>query len=408
MGLFSIFSKSSSPDYETVLARLATDINEAKTHLSEIRLRERRISLLINLYGIGLWALWVGLWWVHGLPLGLIGLSHKDVEGKAVEIAGIAGGPIFIWSLNRLLHFYFTRQRTREETHLRLLLTQQRKQVDEIKKATNYDSTRKLIEQYDSPSPNGPQTPQRRQPESPSPAGHAGSPKTGAGGPLGRRQGQGQGQGQLVQGPGGTPRAPGHLVGAGGTPGPSPGQPLALPEGLSPDQAAALTMQMHSMQPMLPTPEKRWYDRVVDSILGEDPSQAAQSKYALVCGECFRHNGLVGSKFEWERMQWICPRCNHLNPPPLSRTPTVQGLTTPSRPVASPAQQRQTPSALRSGPSPKPRRLGAPGADKGTPRSSRLGKEVFNASSSGSEDEDEEDGEEVSDSEKMEVDLDEK
>lgn len=24
-------------------------------------------------------------------------------------------------------------------------------------------------------------------------------------------------------------------------------------------------------QPVLPTPEKRWYDRVVDSILGEDP-----------------------------------------------------------------------------------------------------------------------------------------
>ncbi|OCF44712.1 hypothetical protein I317_01401 [Kwoniella heveanensis CBS 569] len=399
-------SQSSSPDYETVLARLATDINEAKTHLSEIRLRERRISLLINLYGIGLWALWVGLWWVHGLPLGLIGLSHKDVEGKAVEIAGIAGGPIFIWMLNRLLHFYFTRQRSREETHLRLLLTQQRKQVEEIKKATNYDLTRKLIEQYDSPSPNGPQTPQRRHPESPSPAGHAGSQKMGGGSvPAG-----GRGPGQMVQGPGGTPRAPGHLVGAGGTPESSPGgQPLALPKGLSPEQAAALTMQMHSMQPMLPTPEKRWYDRVVDSILGEDPSQAAQSKYALVCGECFRHNGLVGSKFEWERMQWICPRCNHLNPPPLSRSSPAQGLTTPSKPVASPAQQKPPPSTLRSGPSPKPRRLGARGADKGTPRSSRLGKEVFNASSSGSEDEDGEDGEEeVSDTEKMEVDLDEK
>ncbi|WVQ98457.1 hypothetical protein IAU59_005582 [Kwoniella sp. CBS 9459] len=402
MGLFSLFSKSASPDYETVLARLATDINEAKTHLSEIRLRERRISLLVNLYGIGLWALWVGLWWVHGLPLGLIGLSHRDVEGKAVEMAGIAGGPVFIWSLNRLLHFYFTRQRTREETHLRLLLTQQRKQVDEIKKATNYDSTRKLIEQYDSPSPNGPQTPQRRQPESPSPAGH------GQAGPA-KMGGLGQGRGHMVQGPGGTPRAPGHLIGAGGTPGASPpGQSPSLPEGLSPDQAAALTMQMHSMQPMLPTPEKRWYDRVVDSILGEDPSQAAQNKYALVCGECFRHNGLVGSKFEWERMQWICPRCNHLNPPPLSRMSPGQGLTTPSKAAASPAQQKQTPTALRSGPSPKPRRLGAHGAEKGTPRSSRLGKEVFNASSSGSEDEDGDDVDEVSDSDRMEVDLDEK
>jgi hypothetical protein len=52
-------------------------------------------------------------------------------------------------------------------------------------------------------------------------------------------------------------------------------------------------------------------------------AQASQSKYALVCGECFRHNGLVGGKYEWERMressdtrrpehadvhvEWICP-----------------------------------------------------------------------------------------------------
>lgn len=37
----------------------------------------------------------------------------------------------------------------RAETRLRLLLSKQRTAIDEIKKATNYDSTRKLIEQYD-------------------------------------------------------------------------------------------------------------------------------------------------------------------------------------------------------------------------------------------------------------------
>lgn len=38
------------------------------------------------------------------------------------------------------------------ETHLRLLLNKQRDQVEKIKKATNFDTTRKLLEQYeDSP-----------------------------------------------------------------------------------------------------------------------------------------------------------------------------------------------------------------------------------------------------------------
>jgi hypothetical protein len=46
---------------------------------------------------------------------------------------------------------------------------------------------------------------------------------------------------------------------------------------MTPDQAAALqTLQMHAIQPVLPTPEKRWYDRVVDSILGEDPGKLAR------------------------------------------------------------------------------------------------------------------------------------
>ncbi|RSH95655.1 hypothetical protein EHS25_000747 [Saitozyma podzolica] len=391
MGLFSWFSKSSKPDYETVLAQLATDINDAKIHLSEIRLRERRFTLLVNAYGIALWAVWVGLWWVRGLPLGLVGLSFNDVEGRLLGAGGVLVGPVFIWALNRLLHFIFTRIRSSEESHLRLLLTKQRKQVEDIKKATNYDSTRKLIERYDEMGPG------------PGPGPQPGM-SPGGGGPSTPQRGQPQPQTPTRQAKGGTPRAPGHLAGAGGTPvpGQTPGTPIPIPEGLTAEQAAALQMQMHAIQPVLPTPEKKWYDRVVDSILGDDPSQASQSKYALVCGECFRHNGLVGSKYEWERMQWICPRCNHLNPPPISRLSKseLQSSTAPAPgPTTSSSQPLPsspiTPSAhLRSSASPRPRRHVG---ERGTPRSSRLGQEVFSASSEDDTEEDQGDKMDVDD-----------
>ncbi|KIR25565.1 hypothetical protein I309_05621 [Cryptococcus deuterogattii LA55] len=315
MGFFSFFSKSSPPDYETLLSRLATDIAEAKTNLSEIRLRERRIALLVYLYGFAGWALWV-------------------------------------------------------EKHLRKLLTEQRTQLEEIKKATNYDSTRKLIERYDNSTSNhgpnvggGPKTPQK--PEQGTPDS---SPK--------------------VIGPGGTPRAPGHLIGAGGTPGPLRLEtPLPVPAGISPDQAAALQMQMGVIQPILPTPEKRWYDRLADSILGDDPSQATQNKYALVCEKCFRHNGLVGGKYEWERMN-----CNYLNPPPISRVSSSSSapqLITPSHPSKSQSSSQITPShVLRSSASPTaPRARRPPGGEKGTPRTSKLAQEVFNASDDEAEEE---------------------
>ncbi|GMK55721.1 hypothetical protein CspeluHIS016_0207770 [Cutaneotrichosporon spelunceum] len=366
MGLFSWFSRSKSTDYETVLARLATEIQDAKQNLSEIRLRQRRFTLALNAYGVGLWAVILGLWYLGKLPWGLVGLDQEGTEARVAGAILVGAGPFVLWLLNRALSWVFARKRISEETNLRLLLSKQRNQVDEIKKATNFDTTRKLIEQYEDspmgtpqrgPKP-GSQTPQKksqpgtpRTPQQASPAQPGTSQQPGSAGP-------------------GTPHAPGHLASR-------PQTPLPIPPGLTPEQAAVLQMQMQAITPVLPTPEKKWYDRLADTILGDDPANAAQSKYALVCEKCFRHNGLIGSKYEWERMQWICPQCNHLNRPPLSRMAAEDDPTPPPQPQLSlpetpskPAKQRAAPTA-----SPLRRAVGERSA-----RSSRLGQEVFSAS----------------------------
>ena len=187
------------------------------------------------------------------------------------------------------------------ELHLRKLLTENRKQLDAIKKATNYDSTRKLIELYDEHG-GGASTP------SPSPQRPGSSnPVT----PIRQQQQQGSGSKQDTPAPApapaqvqrGTPRAPGHLAGVAGTPAQGreslpdqacsaaactelraagePGTPMQLPEGMTPEQAAALHFQMQAIQPVLPTPEKKWYDRIVDSILGDDPCEPCPHKLLL-------------------------------------------------------------------------------------------------------------------------------
>nr|ODN75723.1 hypothetical protein L203_06495 [Cryptococcus depauperatus CBS 7841] len=378
MGIFSVFSKSSPPDYETLLSQLATDIANAKINLSEIRLRERRIALLINLYGISFWIVWIGLWWARALPVGIIGVTHDDRMGRLVGMAGVTAGPFVIYAFNRLVHLFYTRQRSHEENILRDLLTKQRKQLEEIKKMTNYDSTRKLIERYDDlSSPTS----------SPVSLDPPASPHT----PQKLSQSSTPSHKLPIKGPGGTPNAPGHLIEASRIPVVKPGNPI------SPEQAAVMQSQLETVQPVLPTPEKKWYDRIVDSILGDDPSQANQSNFALVCEKCFRHNGLVGSKYEWERMQWICPRCNHLNPSPISRlissdssqspTPSQLFQTTPSKPHLHP-QAPVTPSHIQrspaSGNSIRQRKLLG---EKGTPGASKLGQEVFTVEDDESENE---------------------
>lgn len=196
------------------------------------------------------------------------------------------------------------------ESHLRLLLTKQRKQVEDIKKATNYDSTRKLIERYDEMGP-GP--------------GPGQQPGMSPGGPSTPQRGQPQPQTPTRQAKGGTPRAPGHLAGAGGTPVPgrkclahgvavhtvtklrcveTPGTPIPIPEGLTAEQAAALQMQMQAIQPVLPTPEKKWYDRVVDSILGDDPCECISSRLVAVCTSIPHSFSLIPSEPS------LTPRCS--------------------------------------------------------------------------------------------------
>jgi hypothetical protein len=92
------------------------------------------------------------------------------------------------------------------EHHLRKLLAEQRKQLDAIKKATNYDSTRKLIELYDEHTPSGSPSPQRQIPVPSNPVTPVRQPAPVPGSTKGSPATKG------------TPRAPGHLVGVGGTP----------------------------------------------------------------------------------------------------------------------------------------------------------------------------------------------
>lgn len=156
---------SSSPkDYETILSRLSDQISTARQHLSEISLRERRFSLLLTLYGLLLWAIWTGLWWVQGLPWALVGLGTAEPWVHAIiGLTGVLSGPAAIFGLNKLLHIIYARQRRVEEANLRKLLQQQHEQLEEIKKATNYYSTRDLLEKYDGRAPGTPASPSPKQ-----------------------------------------------------------------------------------------------------------------------------------------------------------------------------------------------------------------------------------------------------
>lgn len=176
------------------------------------------------------------------------------------------------------------------ERQLVTLRKQQRETIEEIKKKTNYYSTRTLIERYDE----GP----------------------GADTPLRRRI--------PMQGLPGTPSATPQRA-------PTP-QPPKVVTPQTPAQVSS-NLQQHlsrmccsscneshsterepcaaSPQRPIPPPRKQWYDKLADAILGDDDtSNAAASRYALICQRCFAHNGLVKESL-WEDTRESTARFRH-------------------------------------------------------------------------------------------------
>ena len=80
-------------DYETVLSSLALDIQNRQVKLSEIRLRERRSTLLVTLYTLAGWVAYVSLWYMNILP-NFSGRAGSSRFERAVKGFPVTSGPI--------------------------------------------------------------------------------------------------------------------------------------------------------------------------------------------------------------------------------------------------------------------------------------------------------------------------
>jgi endoplasmic reticulum junction formation protein lunapark len=80
-------------DIGQVLAALALDIRKREMQLSEIRLRERRATLLVTLYTFAGWGAYLGLWYTQLLPQ-MSGHRPNSRVDKAVKGFPAILGPI--------------------------------------------------------------------------------------------------------------------------------------------------------------------------------------------------------------------------------------------------------------------------------------------------------------------------
>ncbi|NXJ23680.1 LNP protein, partial [Dicrurus megarhynchus] len=224
--------------------------------------------------------------------------------------------PLIIWCIRTLLIFFFSKRTERNNDALEDLKSQKKKILEEVMEKETYKTAKLILERFDpessgketelpsagtsaTPRPGQeirqrtaaqrnastpqPATPKQGSPKSPVPASPNLQRETAALSGLPERTAVPSLQSNVL------PRRPGSpatsVPGMGLHP---PGPPLA--------------------RPVLPR-ERGVVDRVIEYLVGDGP----QNRYALICQQCFSHNGMA-LKEEFEYIAFRCAYCFFLNP----------------------------------------------------------------------------------------------
>ena len=282
----AVFSRLRSPvddNYEKILSEIDEDIRGAEVRLREIRIRERSALIIWIVYSMLVYVAYVVGYWYF------VYMSNEEDGWDFMKIAPVFTGPFLIVIGYRFLALWYKRKETNETTQLEHLKAKQKLKVEELKKKTGYYTTKTLLERYDSSKGqvNQQNVPVQSIQNAPVRPGQPINPNI-------RQRNVPNSQVPGVNGINGDLRSNGTLG----------GEPRGdnAPRPISCDQNSP-----NSSNPITPI-QKRWYDKLVDVIVGDD-----EQKYALICQNCYTWNGLAYPA-DFEDVQYYCKKCDHFNP----------------------------------------------------------------------------------------------
>ncbi|KAL1925718.1 uncharacterized protein VTP21DRAFT_601 [Calcarisporiella thermophila] len=324
--LLSRYNKTDPSDWEKILSDLDSKIQKAELRLSEIKVRERRVVIVWLVYSLLAYSLYcIGFF-------SYLNRASDAWDSWVLKLLPVLLGPAIVMGVKKTISMWYRRKQTSEESRLGHLRAKQKLKVEELKKRTAYYATKNLLDRYDSSQRKTGQPPQISTPSGKKPnhlgAGHPQTP----GKPVQPIQPNLTTLRQRTPAPNAAPLAgnatPGNLKGSMMTQ--QPATPLV--------RAPSPTNENPNQRPntLQSTGQRNWYDRLVDVIVGDE---GPETKYALICENCFSHNGLVLPQ-EVDDIQYFCPNCKHFNPSRRKRrmgTTSVPlphaDLAVPSRPV---------------------------------------------------------------------------
>ncbi|KAK5128487.1 hypothetical protein LTR85_003155 [Meristemomyces frigidus] len=299
----------SAASFEKVLSQLSTKINKVSAQNDSLRQTQRRYKALWTLYST----------FAYILVAAILTLVTGYQRWSALEYSAIAGSPVLIFGIRTALDAYYNYRISHSQAHLNSLYKQRETAITKLKAATKYDSTQQLLDKYGgTPRKRGssPQPPKKRKSDGgQSKQGTPQGPRTGfAPPPTANIQRPPSGGSMPPQGPSGTRSR--------NTSGLGPeAAALMLPQGEpSEDFAPNAFSAPHRPPPNIRQQSTqysdgpKWYDRIMDVVLGEDETQA-KNRMALICESCRLVNGQAppGARTPEDVGKWRCSSCHAWN-----------------------------------------------------------------------------------------------
>ncbi|KAJ0421124.1 hypothetical protein BJY00DRAFT_111985 [Aspergillus carlsbadensis] len=307
VSLWPFKGEDSSPAFfEKTLSTLSDKITRATSRLDLHRQHARRFKALWTLYTTFVYLL-------YSIILALV-LGWQNWGLK--EYAAIVGGPVVIYIVRAGAAKYYEYRISNTQRYLENLNTQRDETIEKLKVATKYNSTQQLLEKYAGDPPK-----QRAK---------SGEQKLKA---EGKRK-PSQPQQPPVQRTGIPPPPTANIR----RPAPPQSPPSQPPSPYPPQQQQSPQFPPNVNAPLPPLPSgppgldepgfapnafpapqqyiehSRWYDRLLDVLLGEDETQP-KNRIVLICGKCRLVNGQAppGVKSLEELGRWRCGGCGAWN-----------------------------------------------------------------------------------------------
>ncbi|KAF2210590.1 hypothetical protein CERZMDRAFT_24218, partial [Cercospora zeae-maydis SCOH1-5] len=302
---------SDAAAFEKELSQLSTKINKATSQNEQFQQRRRRYKVL--------WTLYTSFTYI--LITAILTLVTGWDKWGAVEYSAIAGSPLLIYAVRTGLDAFYNYRIANSQKYLNELHKQREEAIKRLKAATKYDSTHQLLEKYGGSPPAKKQTAPEVKNKRQSEGGqgnrtHIPQARTGFAPPPTANI-QSRQPPPAVQLP-----PPQNATGvAPHQPNESPKQHLPEPTGPGEEFAPNAFSPNHFSRPSVPrqppqyiTEGPKWYDRIMDVVLGEDETQA-KNRIALICQNCRLVNGQAppGARTPEDIGKWRCSSCHTMN-----------------------------------------------------------------------------------------------